>query len=343
MRGSISLGAILALLAFLGMAAAPAGAEITVDGTGFWASTSSPVIGTFDASGSDKLVVIATGEHGFNQTANGQINTITYDGVELIKLVDRNPIKAVADDPETPEDETVLVDDTANDIWYLDNPGSSTGLIEVNATTRGCVTVIALSGTAEGAGNWVIGERDTSSANLTTSADSIVIASYGMGGSGNTARVTNVDWDGDVEVSAQENGNVWDGHVTGYTNGVAEGDDIYSFTDTNSPGADGRTGAHVILAEFLTADTSVPGDANGDGIVDAADYILVKQNMGLAVGVTGEEGDLDSDGTVDWDDLQLLIGGMSGATQSSVPEPVSLLIMAAGLPVLLRRRRLVTA
>jgi len=170
---------LLAAIAVMMMAGA-ANAAITVDGFDNWLSGSSPVLGNFDASGSDKLVVIATGEHGFNQTANGQINDITYDGVQLTKLVDRNPIKA---DP----DNGILVDDTANDIWYLDNPATSTGLISVDATTRASVTVIGLSGTFAGAGNWTIGPRDTSSADLTTSDGSIVIASYGMGGAGNTA------------------------------------------------------------------------------------------------------------------------------------------------------------
>jgi len=100
------------------------------------------------------------------------------------------------------------------------------------------------------------------------------------------------------------------------------------------------------LVSFSLSDNTSGGDANGDGIVDAADYILVKQNMGQAVGVIGEDGDFNRNGEVDWDDLQTLLGAMSGNSaggSSQVPEPVSLLIMAAGLPVLLKRRRLVAA
>jgi hypothetical protein len=234
-------------LAAIMLSCAQANAAIIVEGTDYWNSTSSPVNGNFDARGSDKLVVIVTGEHGFNQTANGQINDVTYDGVSLTKLVDRNPIHYAAGPPE------VLVDDTANDIWYLDDPGSvySAGLISVNATTRGNVTVFGLSGTATGAGNTVIGPRDSNSADLVTSAGSIVIASYGLGGSGNTAQLSGRSWNGDVQVSAQENGSNWDGHITGYSLNVAAGNATYSFTDTNPPGGDGRTGAHVIAAEFL--------------------------------------------------------------------------------------------
>ena len=98
-----------------------------------------------------------------------------------------------------------------------------------------------------------------------------------------------------------------------------------------------------VISGTSVAPPEADGDANGDGVVDAADYILVKQNMGLPVGVAGEDGDFNETGTVDWDDLQTLITGMAGDSGGSVPEPVSLLIMAAGLPALLRRRRPVTA
>lgn len=225
--------------------ATSANAEIIVDGFDNWNSGGSPIVGNFDASGSDKLVVIVTGEHGFNQTGNGQGGDVTYDGVLMTRIIDRNPIKADAGPP------VVLVDDTFQDMWYLDNPATSTGLISATATTRGNVTVVGLSGTLAGAGNTVIGARDSSSADLVTSAGSIVIASYGMGGDGNTAVLSQVTTNLDTEMSRQENGSNWDGHVTGYTNGVAAGSATYSFTDTGTPGADGRTGSHVIAAEFL--------------------------------------------------------------------------------------------
>lgn len=52
-------------------------AAISVDATIAFNNTSSPVFGTFNASGSDKLVVIVTGEHGFNND-QGNCNSVTH-------------------------------------------------------------------------------------------------------------------------------------------------------------------------------------------------------------------------------------------------------------------------
>jgi len=88
---------------------------------------------------------------------------------------------------------------------------------------------------------------------------------------------------------------------------------------------------------------SPSGDANGDGVVDSADYIMVKTHFGgaPAAGTDGSGGDFDGDGTVDWDDLQTLMEGMNSSTGGApIPEPATLFIMlAAGIPALLRRRR----
>jgi len=83
-----------------------------------------------------------------------------------------------------------------------------------------------------------------------------------------------------------------------------------------------------------------PADTNGDGVVDAADYITVKTHMGQATDAGAAEGDFDGDGTVDWGDLQTLIGGISSVGGAAVPEPATLFVMmAGGLPALLKRGR----
>ena len=254
MKRTTTVLAIVAMAALALTALSANAAPISVDSSAHWQTST----GNFDASGSDKLVVVVTGEHGFNQTGNGSVGDVTYDGVLMTQLVYRTTIKAVADDVNTAEDETVLVDDTWNAIYYLDSPATSTGLISVIWSSRGNVAVVGLSNTAAGAGNTVIGARDTNTADLTTSADSIVIGSYGLGGTGNTAAlapITTPDWD--AEIVRQEEGSNWDGHVVAYQNGVAAGTTDYTFDDTTVPAADGRTGRHVIAAEF----TAVPEPA----------------------------------------------------------------------------------
>jgi len=86
------------------------------------------------------------------------------------------------------------------------------------------------------------------------------------------------------------------------------------------------------------------GDADKNGVVDAADYITVKQNFGMTSGATWEMGNFDSDidENVDWDDLQLLManfGTRSVGGAPATPEPATLGLLAIGALALLRRRR----
>jgi hypothetical protein len=334
-------------------AAGAADAQITVDGTYNFTTGSGTFSDTFDASLVDKLVVVATGEHGFNQTGNGVIGDVFYDGAQLTEFIARETIKPVADDPLTPEDETVLVDDTWQAMFYLDDPGSvhSVGDLSFSGfASRASVTVWGLSGTADGAGNFGISDRDSTSVDLTTSDGSIVIASYGMGGTGNTAFVNNVTLDSplDTETSSQNNGGgrFWDGHVTGYALDVSAGTSTYSVTDTSAPGGDGRTGAHLIVGEFLAAGgPALPGDTDGDGDVDDADLGVAFSNYTGPLapntgGKTAADGDADGDGDVDDADLGAAFAAYTGPLASAaVPEPTSLALLGLGGLLAARRRR----
>ena len=72
---------VVAVLAGIGLSAGPAAAVISVVNTANWQSSNDNLGGTFDASDADKLVFIVTGEHGFNQSANGTVGDVFYDGV----------------------------------------------------------------------------------------------------------------------------------------------------------------------------------------------------------------------------------------------------------------------
>jgi len=90
-----------------------------------------------------------------------------------------------------------------------------------------------------------------------------------------------------------------------------------------------------------------PGDSNGDGKVDSADLALWQQDydpLGLNDN-TFAMGDWDGNGLIDSADLALWqqnydpIGTLN-VTAAHVPEPATLFVMtAAGLPLLLRRKR----
>lgn len=91
----------------------------------------------------------------------------------------------------------------------------------------------------------------------------------------------------------------------------------------------------------LVADPSlVAGDANGDGVVNFADLLILAQNYGQS-GATWSTGDFNVDGNVGFDDLLLLAQHYGQTTASfaaaTVPEP-SLVLLAAPLALLPRRR-----
>ena len=83
------------------------------------------------------------------------------------------------------------------------------------------------------------------------------------------------------------------------------------------------------------------GDADGNGIVDAADYIALKRHFGMGSGASTADGDFDDDGDVDWYDLQILQYhfGDTNAGSGSIPEPATLTLLAISGLALTRSRR----
>jgi autotransporter-associated beta strand protein len=85
------------------------------------------------------------------------------------------------------------------------------------------------------------------------------------------------------------------------------------------------------------------GDTNGDNVVDAADFITLKQNFGAGPGAAGNEtiGDFNNTGTVDWADLGTLTANMGagGPAPATTPEPATLGLLAIGALAVLRRNR----
>ena len=83
------------------------------------------------------------------------------------------------------------------------------------------------------------------------------------------------------------------------------------------------------LVEYVTS--VIAGDANWDGIVDAADYIALKRNFGRATGARYKDGDFNGDHDVDWNDLQTLMGNFGArgvGSAPAAPEPATLGLLA---------------
>jgi hypothetical protein len=85
--------------------------------------------------------------------------------------------------------------------------------------------------------------------------------------------------------------------------------------------------------EFVTANVGVPGDYNGDGKVDAADYVLWRDNPGSFGG--------DPAGYNTWR-ANFGTGGGAGSglgSSAAVPEPASLVLLMFGMGIVGVRRR----
>lgn len=217
------------------LTATPAIAEVTVIGSTTTTMRETSFSLNFPANTADKLVVVVTGEHGFNNAA-GALTSLTYDGVELTEAVYRNAQVAGSD---------ILY----HGIWYLDNPATSEGLINFEVVNRGTVSAFLLTGTAEGHGASGITEVGERSISLTTTqTGSLVLAAFGVGGDGNTGNTDSIDTDAPlVEVSAVKDPSNWQGHVVGVQAVAAPSANTFSFAGGT------ETGAVVAAAEFLSA------------------------------------------------------------------------------------------
>jgi hypothetical protein len=83
------------------------------------------------------------------------------------------------------------------------------------------------------------------------------------------------------------------------------------------------------------------GDANGDGLVNAADFTIISNNLFTSQS-SGANGDLDLDGFVDFADFRIWKNAASGVpVTGAVPEPASLALFVPTLFALgWARRRL---
>ncbi len=99
--------------------------------------------------------------------------------------------------------------------------------------------------------------------------------------------------------------------------------------------------------DWIISSATISGDADLDWDVDNDDLTLLRANFGLTTGGTWEMGDFDGDGMVNDRDLNLLLsnfgygtGGISKYTPvGGVPEPGTIVLLAAGAVAILRRRR----
>ncbi|WP_442482290.1 dockerin type I domain-containing protein [Aeoliella sp. SH292] len=119
-------------------------------------------------------------------------------------------------------------------------------------------------------------------------------------------------------------------------NGTGQADDLVFFYHNSATGQV----VQGTVAFGTIEGPSVPGDYDGNGLVNAADYSIWKSAFGSNVPVAGDGADGNGDGVVNLADYTVwrdnLGAGSLGALQSTtsvVPEPTTALLLVGGLAV----------
>jgi len=223
-----------------------AAADITQDGHASWIRTNAP--GTYNASASDKLVVVVSGEHNFSGNYTGDCTAVTYNGHPLslaVKQLPSNPANGGHGQ-------------THSSVWYLDDPGTYSGSGTIEVTCHGTswvATAIGISGTLPGVGSTAKVSGSSSTSLITSNYGSIAISALGMGGIGNTATplpgITANSPAQAVTIAGLKIGSNWAGHAVAHTTINFPSAQTFGF---NTAAADVTT----IAAEFKAANPSVP-------------------------------------------------------------------------------------
>lgn len=246
--------------------------SITVDGTGTFTMQSGgglktvTGLGAFDAGGADKLVVVVSTEHGFNN-GQGYVNEVRYNGALMTEAVQ----------------EDAGADRGTAAIFYLDDPGPiGAGTIEISAANPngGLGAAYALSGTADGVGVTARNTGDTAtSVSFTTAGDnSLVIAVIENSGNANNAGSPTAN-PPLTPVSSGSWGSQWGGHASGYQQVASPSLVTPTFTTNTGSGYSINVAAAEFLAEPVASDydawsslypgtnlTDPNGDADQDGL-----------------------------------------------------------------------------
>jgi hypothetical protein len=135
------------------------------------------------------------------------------------------------------------------------------------------------------------------------------------------------------------NADIYIEDVTLMQQAVLAGDDPTPTTDLTGDGLLNPDDVDYLVEQIIGTRA---GDANLDWSVSLADLSTLAANWDQSADWAG--GDFNSDGTVSLADLSALAGNWGHhawppASTTPVPEPLSLVSLAVGLPLLARRRR----
>jgi hypothetical protein len=157
----------------------------------------------------------------------------------------------------------------------------------------------------------------------------------------------------DIVMMGTTDGNVFSRHVyssesnTYRANILGTGDPIrFSISDGDHRDNSGELHVIIELGRQVETITHQMGDTNADGVINSRDYGNLRSQLGGPPD-GGSNADFNGDGVVNLYDFAILRSnfGASGvppvaaATVGNIPEPLTLILLTAGLPLLLKRRR----
>ena len=244
----MKLSALCASLALPFALVSATSAQVVIDSTlnaslafGTPDATGEVVAANFDASASDKLVVVVSSEHAFGLTSFLNIDAVEYNGQPMVEAVQENTLPGTSA------------------IFYLDDPGAAGDIKLFTANKNGgLVTIFALSGTSPGVG--ATGQSTTSSVDVATGDGfTLVIAGIldgGQAANGNAASPATSDAPLN-QVHADVWGvNLWGGHGCGYQQVSNAGTVTSSFTTGGPNLLRTVVAAFPGAPDFLTSDTT---------------------------------------------------------------------------------------
>ena len=295
-------------------------------------------------------VLIAIQDHGIQSASdaivqNNLVLSALYDGIHVqnhqgavignLDILNNTVRSNVGNDYNTsfisghairvnnPTDDTwsgpVLI---ANNALYPDGPDTfQSRAIGSYQLTPGGVTAINNIGSATGNDVFV----DSSGNLLTDFVDILNLNAFPLAGS-------KLIGAGDA---SQQPGDDFNGTTRAGSNDVG----AYRYDLSGNPG---WTVAHA-FKPTAAAGPGIAGDFNNNGIVDAADYTLWRDNLGTNFDLNGNGDEAGgSAGVVDAADYTLWATSFgntaSTSTSTTIPEPSTLLLLTVGLPLLGRRR-----
>jgi autotransporter-associated beta strand protein len=190
-------------------------------------------LGTFNASGADKLVVVISTENG-NNGGTGSVYEVRYNGKVMTNVIQQNGGG----------------NNGAAAIFYLDNPGAiGSGTIQVSAENPnggiGCAYALSNTMPGFGASNRRTGST-INSIGLTTIGDrSVVIAVLDNAGNPNSAG-TPTTTAPLTQASSGVWGSQWGGHASGYATVTSPTATTSTFSTTTGSGY----AVNIAVAEF---------------------------------------------------------------------------------------------